>query len=141
METPFDGIRSVAHIHMLIGHYILHFVPDLETKIENQSLPQKHIIGLLCYFSFMVFFVLSGISSGIWFAKNKKLHNSCLRLCFKFYWERLSIFVPLTYIYYISFTMAQSFFISNMNILEKYRMKVFYLICFSFQIIFPSEKM
>ena len=118
MATPWNGMRAMNHITFLIAHYFLHFKNDLEFKPDTLSVPKNHLLCLISYFSFMIYFVLSGISSGKCLTKKIELHCSFKRISFQFYWDRLSIIVPITYIYYLTFSMA-FFFIFNQNQIRK----------------------
>ena len=64
MERSFDGLRIIVHIYFLILHYILFFNSVIEVNVDNISIPEKHLLRLSVVLSFMIFFVVSGITSG-----------------------------------------------------------------------------
>ena len=116
MERSLNGLRIIAHIYLLIIHYFLFFNSVFQFNFEQISIPQRHLFHLSVTFSFIIFFVMSGIISGKWFTKQLKSNASILRISILFFWQRLLMIVPITYIYYFTFTMSNLFFFKHSQI-------------------------
>ena len=111
-----NGVRSIAHIYVLVAHFILYSIPDIQEKLERLNVQVKHLITLSSLLAFTIFFVLSGVSSGRWWTKETSLQSSFSKISLRFYWERLSMIVPLSYSYYLTFTMSNLFIFRDIQI-------------------------
>ena len=62
-----------------------------------------HVLAMYC---FAVTFVINGINSGRWLTRQLSARSSCVRVTCKFYWQRLTAIISITYLYYTAFTMS-----------------------------------
>ena len=103
MYQTFNGMRAIAHIYILILHYGMNFHNDIKSVTYTLSVPFKHIFRSLLMYSFVVFFVLNGITSGKIITNHLNKSSQNVKIAIKFYYQRLMMILPLVYIYYTSF--------------------------------------
>ena len=122
MSRPVDGIRVLGHIYMLMAHYAGLFVEDPDKALIEP--PVRSVPLIYSYLKIMIYllvlnYVLSGISSGRWLTKHMNESPHTLRVIAKFYWQRLAMIIPMTYIYYLTFAMTNWFVFKDPIITQK----------------------
>ena len=100
-----DGMRAIIHLIVMAFHYGM-FVTDADTVAHHTPVPVFYLTHVLAMYCFAVTFVINGINSGRWLTRHLSARSSCVRVTCKFYWQRLTAIISITYFYYLAFTMS-----------------------------------
>ena len=123
MKRPIDGLRAIGHLYILLFHYNAHFFVSDE-KLNEIPIALIYFNKLILMFIFILSFVNCGVNSGIWFTNKIMKNSSFFKITIKFYFERIALILPMTYLYYIIYIVFISFS-SNKDYLIKIQMKSF----------------
>ena len=98
-------MRAIIHLIVMAFHYGM-FVTDADTVAHHTPVPVFYLTHVLAMYCFAVTFVINGINSGRWLTRQLSARSSCVRVTCKFYWQRLTAIISITYVYYAAFTMS-----------------------------------
>ena len=115
----FNGLRSIGHLYILFLHYFAEFL-NLNENSKNIGVPLLHINRFILMYIFVIFFVINGINCGRWMSNKIETKSNFFRMVIKFYFERLSLILPITYLYFFTFmvfiySFYRSSFLLKMN--------------------------
>ena len=113
-----DVLRVLGHLYFLILHYNVVLHQNIETKFDELSVPQKHILQMSILLFLCLFFLLSGVRSARWLTKNIQSGCSYYQMSLKFYLEHLAMIVPIVYLYYFTFAFIIVFLLRQAIITE-----------------------
>ena len=101
MYETIHGLRSFTHLNVLFIHYIGLDLKD-SPYVDTEKWPIALIHSFQNYqlFCLCIIFVLTGINNGKWLTKYNRRCTSYVKLFMIYYWERLILIVPITYIYF-----------------------------------------
>ena len=122
MGRPVDGLRFFGQFYALLVHYVAFFVEDPDKALTEppvRPVPLIYSFQTLILYFLILNFILIGISSGKWLTKHLNESPHTLRVIAKFYWQRLAMIIPMTYIYYLIFSMANWFVFKDPIISQK----------------------
>ena len=125
MDRLDDGMRAIIHLVVMTYHYLGFFVANPYKVVNETSIPVRYLCHVGAMYCFSVTFVINGINSGRWLIRQSRTQSSFMNITFKFYWQRLSKIILITYIYYMTVSMA-NLFIFKSHLLAKLMRKSFW---------------
>ena len=123
MSKIFDGLRVIAHFYSLLFHFSCAFIISKEDKIPIILL---HLHRFFSQYFSVIFFVINGIYSARSITNiMNKMSSQFPKIMMKFYFERLALILPITYIYYLIFSIIISILPNNYNLIEMQKKSFF----------------
>ena len=122
MGKPVDGLRFFGQFYALFAHYVAVFVEDPDKALIEP--PERSVSLIYLYrtanlYLMIINFILIGISSGKWLTQHLNKSPNTSRVISKFYWQRLAMIIPMTYIYYLLVSMANYFLFKDLILTQK----------------------
>lgn len=114
--NPLNGMKVLSHLLILALHYswLYNSEPEIYFNLPTQLF---HSLFIILMMTFVVFFVIGGFYSAKWLTRNLILDSSLIKVWLKFYFQRLSMIVPNTYLLY--FITSSTVFLLIRNIIFK----------------------